>query len=304
MTIDVAGLGVSTIDLIFVVDELPGRETVQRAHASALQGGGPVATAIVAAARLGARTAMLDRIGGDPFGRMILAEFAAEGVDTGGIAVVEGRTSSKASILVRRGDGARAIAYSPGDCGELAPEEVREYLIRSAKILHLNGRHWDACLHAAALAKKGGVTVSFDGGAHRFRPEHRELLPRADLCIVAREYAAAYTGADEPDAAAKALLAAGPRVVVITMGSEGSLVRSRDGESFHQPAYRAEPLVDTTGAGDAYHGAFLFALARGCSLREAGRHAAAVGAMNTRALGGRAGLPTFSELEGFLSGIE
>ncbi|GFO64237.1 PfkB family carbohydrate kinase [Geomonas paludis] len=302
MTFDVAGLGVSTIDVIFIVDELPGREMVQRAHASTIQGGGPVATAIVAAARLGARTAMLDRIGGDPFGGMILSEFAVERVNTEGIIVAEGRRSSTASILVRREDGARVIAFSPGDCGELEPREVREDVVRAARILHLNGRHWEASLHAAAVARKGGVTVSFDGGAHRFRPEHRELLPRAEVCIVAAEYAAAYTGAADTAAGAEALLAAGPSLVVITEGTAGSRVHARGGESFHQPAFRVKPVIDTTGAGDAYHGAFLFALARGCSLKETARYAAAVGAMNTRALGGRAALPTLSELETFLSG--
>lgn len=302
MTFDVVGLGVSTIDLIFIVDELPAGELVQHAHASAIQGGGPVATAIVAAARLGAKTAMLDRIGGDLFGRMILEEFAAEAVNSDGVAVAKARSSSKAAILVRRLDGARAITFSPGDCGELAPEEVREELVRASRILHVNGRHWRACLHAVDIARKAGVRVSFDGGAHRFRPEHRELLPQVDVCIVAAQYAAACTGEDDPAAAAEALLATGPRVVAITKGAEGSWVCAREGERFHQPAYRVEPVVDTTGAGDAFHGAFLFGLARGLSLRQSAQCAGAAGALNTRSLGGRSALPTLRELDAFLEG--
>ncbi len=166
---DVIGLGVSTLDLLMVVDELPGEESVQRAHESVLQGGGPVATALVALARLGSRTAMLDKVGDDWRGRLIIDEFRKEDVATEWMRVAFGRTSSIASILVRKGDGARSIVFSPGDAGELIPDELPEDVIAAAKVLHLNGRHWDASLKAAQLARAHGVKVSFDGGANRYR---------------------------------------------------------------------------------------------------------------------------------------
>ena len=300
MEFDVVGLGVSTIDLFLVVDELPGSELVQRAHASALAGGGPIATAMVSLARLGAKTAMLDRAGDDLFGRMILEEYKKEGVNSEGVIVEEGRTSSKASILVRKRDGARAITYSPGNCGDLSPGDVRSDIIRASKILHVNGRHWQACLHAVKIAKEAKLLVSFDGGAHRYQPEHRDLVPLVDICIVAAEYATTFTGKSEIRAAAKEMLSCGPKVVVITQGIAGSTVFSTGGDEFHQEAMRVENVADTTGAGDAYHGAFLYGIARGFSLKEAARYASAVGAMNTRFLGGRSGLPTLPEVESFL----
>ncbi|MBJ6751115.1 carbohydrate kinase family protein [Geomonas anaerohicana] len=308
MKYDVVGLGVCTMDLLMVVDELPGGELVQRAHASALAGGGPVATALVALARLGARCAMLDLVGGDLIGRMIVAELDAEGVDTAGMVIDAGSTSSQATVLVRKRDGARAITFAPGTSAELSPagDWLRrclspfEEMIRSAKILHLNGRHWQACLKAARMARDAGVLVSFDGGSHRFRPEHVELLPLVDICIVAEEYAASCTGASSPGQAAQALLQYGPRVVGVTSGTRGSVLLTRDGEILHQPAYPVEQVIDTTGAGDAYHGGFLFGLARGLSLKDSARYAAALGALNTRALGGRAALPTLDQLQQFL----
>ncbi|QWV95173.1 carbohydrate kinase [Geomonas oryzisoli] len=302
MKYDVVGLGVCTMDLLMVVDELPGSELVQRAHASALAGGGPVATALVALARLGARTAMLDRVGGDLIGRMILAELEAEGVDTSAMVVDAASTSSQATILVRKRDGARAITFAPGTSGELSPDLLDETVIASAQILHLNGRHWQACLKAAQVARQAGVLVSFDGGSHRFRPEHLELLPLVDICIVAEEYAASCTGASSPELGAQALLQYGARVVGVTSGTRGSLLLTRDGASFQQPSYPVEPVIDTTGAGDAYHGGFLFGLARGLSLEDSARYAAALGALNTRALGGRAALPPPSEVQALLSG--
>ncbi|WP_224962235.1 carbohydrate kinase family protein [Geomonas subterranea] len=301
MKYDVVGLGVCTMDLLMVVDELPGGELVQRAHASALAGGGPVATALVALARLGARAAMLDLVGGDLIGRMILTELGAEGVDTAGMVIDAGSTSSQASVLVRKRDGARAIAFAPGSSGELSPRMMNETMIRSARILHLNGRHWQACLAAARVARDAGVLVSFDGGSHRFRPEHRELLPLVDICIVAQEYAASCTGKSSPELAAEALLGYGPQLVAVTSGTRGSFILSHAGEAFHQPAYEVEGVVDTTGAGDAYHGGFLFAVSRGLSLKDSARYASAAGALNTRALGGRAALPTLAELESFIA---
>lgn len=300
MQFDLVGLGVSTIDLIQVVDVLPGTEMVQKAHDCVISGGGPVATAIVAAARLGAATAMIDRIGDDLFGRMIMEEYRAAGVETAGMIVEEGRTSSKASILVRKGDGARAIIYSPGDAGDFPPARVCAETIRSARMLHLNGRHFEACLHAARLARRAGVSVSFDGGAHRYQPEHRDLIPLVDICIIAEEYASSCTGKAESEAAADAMLQMGPRLVVVTRGRGGSLICQREGERFHQKAFEVDEVVDTTGAGDAYHGAFLFGLARGCTLKEAAALASAAGALNTRSLGGRCALPTLPELQRFL----
>lgn len=300
MQFDIVGLGVSTVDLFLVVDELPGTELVQKAHASSMDGGGPVATAMVAAARLGGRAAMLDRIGDDGFGTFIMERFRAEGVDTTGIVVERGKDSSMASILVRERDGARAITFAPGNAGDLAPAQLPGDTIRASRILHLNGRHWEASFEAARIARDAGVAVSFDGGAHRFLPAHRDLLPLVDICIVAEEYAAAFAGNPDPDAAAEAILAAGPRIVAITRGTAGSLVRARSGERFRQEAYRVGRVVDTTGAGDAYHGAFLFGLARGFSLERCARLAGAAGALNTRALGGRSALPTLAETEEFL----
>ncbi len=298
---DVVGLGVSTQDIFMVVDELPGGELVQRAHASLLQGGGPVATALVALARLGARTAMIDRLGDDWRGRLIVDEFRKEKVACDWIAMLPGRTTSVAVILVRKRDGARSIIFSPGDADELTPEELPEEVIASARILHLNGRHFAASLEAAHIARAHGVKVSFDGGAHRHRDDLAALVPLADICIVAEEFATAFAGTLDAASAAKKLLAAGPETVVITCGSRGSRIFARGRESSHQPAYRVD-VVDTTGAGDAYHGAFLFGILTGLDLRRCASLAAAVAAMNTRRLGGRTALPDLAQAEAFLAG--
>jgi len=298
---DVIGLGVSTLDLLMLADDFPIEESVQRASLSVLQGGGPVATAMVALARLGSRTAMIDKLGDDWRGRLIVDGFGKENVSTEHIKIVPGASSSIASITVRERDGARSIIFSPGDCGELRPNEIPAAAVSRAGILHLNGRHWDACLAAARTAKESGVKVSFDGGAHRLRDDIRLLLETTDICIVARQYAFAFSGIEDVASAAAVLLRTGPKTVVITAGAEGSWVFTKDGSSFHQPAYEIGRAVDTTGAGDAYHGAFLHGMAKGLDLRGCAALASAVAAMNTMRLGGRTALPTFAEAKRFMA---
>jgi sugar/nucleoside kinase (ribokinase family) len=297
---DVVGLGVSTLDLLLLVDELPGRECVQQARDYSLQGGGPVATAMVALARLGSRTAMIDKVGDDWRGRLIIDQFRKENVAIEWLRIAAGCTSSIASILVRKEDGARAIVFSPGDAEEINPNELPEDVIAQARILHLNGRHWDASRKAAQLARKHGVKVSFDGGANRYRDDISSLISLTDICIVARQFAFAFSGTKEVAAAARHLLDAGPEIVVITAGSEGSWLFSRNFEAFHQPAFSTGSSLDTTGAGDAYHGAFLHGIVTGLDIKGCATLASAVGALNTRQLGGRSALPTMAQAVRFM----
>jgi sulfofructose kinase len=298
---DVAGIGVSTLDLMMVVDEFPDRELVQRANGSLLQGGGPVATAMVALARLGCRTLMLDKVGDDWRGKLIAEEFRREKVSTEYMVVSQGRSSSIASILVRKSDGARTIVFAPGDVEELSSADLPEEVIAASRIIHLNGRHFEASLAAARMAKRHGVLVSFDGGAHRFNEQLRELISLTDICIVARQFAFAFSGTEDLQLSASQLLAAGPKIVVITAGVEGSWAFDASGQFLHQPAFTSVTSVDTTGAGDAYHGAFLCALLKDYPLAACAEFASAVAALNTRELGGRSALPSFREATEFLA---
>lgn len=298
---DVIGLGVSTLDVISLVEHFPAQDEVQRALAVTVQGGGPVATAMVTLARLGARVAMLDHLGDDWRGGLIRREFLREGVSSEYLRLSEGFTSSIASVLVRQADGARAIAYAPGTVPEVSGADVPGDVIASARMFHLNGRHWEACIQACRHARNSQVPVSFDGGAHRYRPQLRELIPLTDVCIVARDFAEQYSRETELHKAAKALLGEGPSLVVITDGIRGSWIYPRQGDAFHQPAYLLPEVVDTTGCGDSYHGAFLFGLLKGLGLRQTAALASAVAALNSQALGGRSGLPSLEQVATFLS---
>jgi len=293
--LDIAGLGVCTLDVLMRVDAFSGEgETVQRAEASVMQGGGPVATALAAASRLGARTAMIDRVGTDWRGDFILRELAEFGVETAAIQREAAATSSLASVWVRKADGARCIAYAPGTARELAAADLPEAVIRRARILHVNGRHAEALPRALEIAREASTRISLDGGAGRFQETHRAWLPAIDCAIIARDYAACWTGENDPQqAAAKINLP----LLVITDGLAGSWVFPQAAPAFHQPAFQLARAVDTTGCGDVYHGAFLAGLAREVPLRECARLASAAAALNAQALGGRGRLATRAEIE-------
>lgn len=299
--IEVIGLGASTVDILSLVDHLPTEDEDMQAVDISVQGGGPVATAMVTLARLGARTAMVDSIGDDWRGSLIRNEFGREGVSVDYLKVGLGWTSPTSCILVKKDNGARSILWAPGSSPELSPDDLPDAAIASARILHVNGRHWTACLAAARIARQAGVRVSFDGGAGRYRPELDELVPLTDICIVARDFAEKYTRETEIEKAAQMLLSIGPRLVVITGGTAGSWTFPGDDPPFHQPAYPMRHVVDTTGCGDSYHGAFLFGLLRGMDLRKTASFASAVAAINTQQLGGRRGLPTLDQVNSFLA---
>lgn len=297
--IDVIGLGASTIDVLTLVEHFPTRREVQQALSTVIQGGGPVATAMVAASRLGCKTAMIDSIGDDWAGGLVLQNFQNEGVETDAIEIHRGKNTAVSNILVSAGDGARAIMFMPGTAPDPSLPEAQKSAIQSALILHITGRYWNACMQAIDLAKRRHVQVSLDGGADRFKPEMKALVPLTDICIVARDFAEKYTGESEPSLSALSLLKEGPTIVAVTDGANGSWICTNE-VCFHQPAFLFQNIVDTTGCGDSYHGAFLAALVKGLPLEKSAVVASAVAGMNTQQLGGRVGIPVFEELLKFL----
>ena len=299
--IDVIGLGVSTVDMFNIVDHFPVNEEVQKSFGSAVEGGGPVATAIVTLARLGAKVMMVDSIGDDWRGELILEGFKKENVAAEHIKVNTGCSSSVATIQIRERDGARTIVYSPGSSPEVSKKEITKKLVSKTKFIHINGRHLDACLHACAVAKETGTKISFDGGAYRFRNNLKEIVPLTDVCIVTKHFALSYSNEKDINNAADKILKEGPEIVVITDGLKGSWLFTKEINGFHQNAFEMKNTIDTTGCGDSFHGAFLFGLCKGYDLYETIKIASAVAAINSTKLGGRAGLPTFDELSKFIS---
>ena len=296
-----AGLGMSVLDLIQVVEEFPRQSGVTPILSSTMMGGGPVPTALCAASRLGARTVILDRTGDDWRGERIREDYLKHGVDVSFLEKEKGKRSTSGTVLVRRRDGERHLLFDEGDFTPLSEEEISGEVLDQCEILHLNGRHWPACLSAAQRVRKRGGLVSFDGGAHRYDTRYDSLFLHVDILIVAADFADRAVGSGDRFEQIEKFSRFGPATVGITDGICGSWFRFPEGGHFHQAAFVSPRLVDTTGCGDVFHGAFLAGVLRGDSLEGCARFASASAALSACGLGGRACLPTREEVSDFLA---
>jgi sulfofructose kinase len=183
----------------------------------------------------------------------------------------------------------------------ILPEELDRAYITSADYFHVDGLlHHEATLQAVQWMKAAGKTVVMDGSKTNgpVRDAHRALVPYVDVLITGEGFARALTGIDDIWEAGRAVLELGPRTFVETVGARGCYTVTVD-EQFHTPAFQVE-VVDTTGAGDVFHGAYIVALKQGWSPRDCAQFSAAVSAIKCTQLGGRAGIPTFGQTMAFL----
>ncbi len=299
---DVVGLGLATLDILAQTPRLPNSNDCFPIAALEMQGGGPVATALVALARLGASCNYLGSLAADDTARQIIAELQRYGIDAGYCPQRDCGVSSASVILVEQSNGQRAILFQKSTSLDLQPEEVPEEVIKSARALHLDGFFTLAAIHAAQFARKNGVLVSFDGGAGELMwDELTELLPLVDILVVAKKFALDTSGVQDILAAGTQLLKTYQnQQVVITDGEHGSWYWDRH-THFHQPAFPVD-VVDTTGAGDTFHGAYLFAVLQpDWTPQYRLKFASAVAALKCKQLGGRKGIPTLAETLVFLN---
>jgi ribokinase len=294
---DVVGIGYSSVDYLGIVPHYPpdADEKTELLEFS-MQGGGPTATALVTLSRLGAKTAFIGKVGDDDFGDFMLRELQREGVDTSMTLIERGTRSPFAFIIVERGTGRRTILWTRSTASELSPMEVDMALATSARMLYLDGLQMTASIEAAKLARRKGITVFLDADTVWERSE--ELIKLCDVVIASKSFARQFIGYDDRKEAIKRILSLGPKVVGVTLGEEGCLC-SDGAEIVHEPAFKVE-VVDTTGAGDVFHGAFAYGMLSGWDLKRIARFANAVAALKCRKLGGRAGIPTFEEVRDFL----
>lgn len=288
---DVIGLGYSAVDYIGVVPHLPELDTKLVLDEFSRQGGGPAATATITAARLGARTAFVGHIGGDDLGDFMIHELDREGVDTSHVVRCEGAASQFSFIMVDRESGKRTILWTRSDVPALDPNQLDRDFIASCKVLHLDRHEISAGIQATRWVHESGGTVSLDPGT--YAPEISELLPFVDVLIAPYGFALEATGEPDPALSARSLLG-NRRIAGVTWGEKGSWFATSGGNQFHVPA-RQVHAVDTTGAGDVFHGAFAFGLAKGWDARRCAEFASAVAALKCTKLGGRAGIPTCQE---------
>jgi len=297
---EIVGVGHCCQDYLCVVREYPPEDGSTRILEIRTQGGGAVATALVAASRLGASAAYIGNLGADAVGDEIIAELVREGVDVSAVERLDGVSSLVSYVMINPSRGTRTKFPLLDRTPPIRWTDRQVEMLRQAKVLHLDGTNFANAHKAATLAKQSGVIVSLDGGTgHADNALNVELASMADILIMSATYPTRVTGLESLEEALIEMGTWGPQIVMATVGARGvyALV---DGRVRHFPAKPAQ-VVDTTGAGDVFHGAFLAAYLRGYELEACIDAAQYAAARKCEQMGGRAGIPRGDQVWEYLT---
>jgi sulfofructose kinase len=294
----VLGIGLNATDTLILLNEFPPYAGKIPFQQEMLSPGGQVATAVVSCARLGLRTKYIGTIGDDLRGQIQRESLEGTGVDTSGLIVRKDCPNQTAYILIDGRTGERTVLWHRADCLRLLPSEIHEEDIRNSRVLHIDGYDIEAASHAAALARGHAVPVSID--VDTVYPGFDSVLRNVDYLIAGSGWPAKYTGEADPFVALRQLQAQyNLSVSAMTLGDFGALALYR-GRWFYSPAFEIA-CADTTGAGDAFHGAFCCAMVEGRSMADALDFSNAAAALNCTGVGARGHIAVRGEVEDLLA---
>jgi sugar/nucleoside kinase (ribokinase family) len=294
--VDVVGLGECSVDEVWMVPSRPAWGSKLHAERREQLGGGQVATAMVAAARLGLSAAYLGAVGDDLGGRLVLDGLAAERVDVSHVRVVTGGATRSALILVDGESGERTVVEHLDKRVHIPHDQIDGAAIARARVLHLDATQIATSREAARIARAHGVLVSID--VDHVRPGLDELLELVDICVTSESVPHQVTGERDLEQALRKLAARTGPFVACTLGPRGAAALD-DGHMLLSPAFDV-PVVDTTACGDTFHAAVIAALLDGQAVGDTLRFANAAAGLKCRDLG-RRGCPTRAEVKTLLA---
>ena len=292
----VVGLGQCSFDNLFIVDSFPVPDTKKEAIAYETAGGGPVATALVSLSRLGVNCSFHGVVGDDDAGEKIRKSLEKEHINTDGLITREQSHSQIAFICIEKGSGKRTIFWKRPSAESIKPHELPDDFLENKDFLLVDGLMAEASVYAAKKAHEKNIPVMLDAG--RLREGMVELAQLCDYIVCSEEFARQYAGSGQDFDAEKTVLkmkSFSARATTITLGNKGSITMT-DTDVFQVPADTVD-VVDTTGAGDVFHGGYIYGLLQKCDIKDVVRFASAFAALKCRKLGGRAGIPHLKEVE-------
>jgi sugar/nucleoside kinase (ribokinase family) len=293
---DVIGFGTNALDLLGVIDGFPGPDIKAPLLEFDIQGGGVVATALAACARLGLRTRYVGKFGTDFWSRVSLRSLAREGIDVRHVLRALGSPGHVSLVVADRSSGTRTLFFRRPPAYAIRPEELNREALTAGRLLHVDGIDAAASLQAVKWARETGMRVTMDG--ERIVEGIEEVWPLVDLLVCNPGFVRATTGHAALEDGLRDLADRGPARVAVTLAGEGAL--GLEGRRWVRvPGFRVE-IVDTNGAGDVFHGACAFGELRDWPLTWVLTFASAVAAMKCRHLGGRRGIPRLPEVRDFL----
>lgn len=293
----IVAIGANVVDTLICVPEFPNEDTKIKADEIIKCGGGPAATGLVAAAKLGANCMFIGNLADDDGGVFLKKDFQKYGVNTENCTMMRGYSSFLSYIILSAAGKSRTCLFNRGNLPGTALNEAQKNEIKSSGLLMVDGNDMSAAIEAAKIARENGVDVLYDAGGLYDGVEN--LLPYANILIPSFEFATGFTKTyNAEDAAKKLYNEFKPEIVVITDGKNGGYLYNGN-EFLHYPAFPVE-AVDTNGAGDVFHGAFAFARVLGKNAIESCIFSSAVSALKCTKVGARDGVPSLDETIKFL----
>jgi ribokinase len=293
---DCLGLGITPLDILLQIEKYPKPGAKINSNRITIQGGGPIPTAMVTLSRLGFRSAIIGAVGADTLGLTVFDDLLQEGVETSFI-IVKKEPTAFACGWIEKKTGRRTIVLQRKS--SVTPGDIDLKKFARPKIIHLDGRDLPACMKLARWGRSHNIPIVFDIGS--IRNNISPILPLVDHLVVSADFALPYTKTKKPLDAIRKLSRKSFGTIIVTSGIKGSLGYNRDEGLAFAPAFKVK-TVDTTGAGDVYHGAYIAGLLKQWPLESRMIFASACAAIKCTKPGGRTGIPTFRKVQTFLAG--
>ena len=295
--VKIVAIGACCMDTLYSLPTYPTEDTKVKALGCKVAGGGPAATGIVAAQKLGEQTAFIGNLADDNGGAFLKKDFEKYGVKTDCITIQPGFRSFAATLLLSADTASRTCIFDRGNLPALELNDAQKQAICDAEVLMVDGNEMSAAIAAAKIARENGTLVLYDcGGLYEGAAD---LLALTDIMIPSEEFAMGHTGCKDAESAAKTLFETyHPQVVVVTQGKKGGVCY--DGKDLK--AYPVFPVeaVDTNGSGDVFHGAFAAGICKGFDLLTCCYFSSAVSAIKCTGVGARESVPNFETVKKFL----
>lgn len=298
--IDFIGFGDPFLDLVVNLKKLPETNTNTQITDYGFQGGGNVPTATVAAARLGLNASLVGCVGDDLFGKMSLSDLEYNNVDISHMSIQKGKKSNFCICVTESDVDGKEFISKHGDFSNITIPNLDKELFKSARLMHV-ALITDAVAKACDIVHENGGEVSID--ANYYREYAYNYYDKIDIFIGSELYYTSFCedknlNEDDYEKNMKLLMSYGPKIVIFTFGADGCKGVYGD-KYFEMPAFKVN-VVDTTGAGDVFHGAFDAFYLMGYDVEECARMATGVSAIKCTCPGGRSGIPTMDVLKKYL----
>jgi sulfofructose kinase len=298
---DVVGVGLNATDTLLLLPQFPAYGGKVPFEEEILSPGGQVASALATCARLGLRAKYIGTVGDDERGRVQMESLREAGLNLDHVQVRTGCANQSAYILIDRTTGERTVLWRRPEALRLDPEEIAPQQITCARLLHIDGHDTAAVARAAEIARRASIPVTVD--VDTIYPGFEHVLPNVDYLLASAEFPGRWTNERDPFKALERIQNEyGMRCAGMTLGAFGALARM-EGRFFYSPGFVVN-CVDTTGAGDVFHGAFCYAVIERLGMEEALDFSNAMAALNCTALGARGGIRTATEARALMSRAE